>query len=121
LKFVSGPYLDLLFEELQKLDGRGASAKSSTKRDDQADALGLCQQLFCPAPIYREKQVDKSETAEFEEQAEKEMLKRAHYSRLFGNNNYVPPPPQIEEPQQPIRPQDPRLTKIFGGRGPWRM
>ena len=54
---------------------------------------------------------------EMEEREERQEINRAQYSRIFGNEVYVPPPQPVEQPKTP---RDPRLA-IFGSRGKWRM
>jgi len=113
IKFISGPYIDTLFAEMEKLDG--TTGGGSTRKDDQCDALGICQMMFCPAIHYT---MDKTEESdEFQREELKEIRKREQYSRIFGNQ-YTPPPPKLE-------PEEPKQTdmryRVFGSKGPWRL
>ena len=53
IKLVSGGYIDALFDELEKLSGSHTAAyrSSSSKRDDQADALSIAQKYLLPATL----------------------------------------------------------------------
>ena len=117
---AAGPHVDMTIAQFVRFDGVKKSGSSDSSKDDIPDSCSLAFQIWGPRATYEK--VDPEEAQARREEDEKELeaeKRRLHYQRLFGHD-YVPPPPQIEEPQQPTRPQDPRW-KIFGNRGPWRL
>jgi hypothetical protein len=118
------PQLEQLLLQLERFDGRKRSGTSVGSKDDGVSALSL---MWKEARSLHQAEVIKDDAEEMEqrrmvEEAEtKEIRKRESYSRIFGNDVYVPPPPKLETEEQPKQPDDPRY-KIFGGRGgPWRL
>jgi hypothetical protein len=93
---------------------------SDFSKDDIPDSCALNFQCWGPRAEYEKEDPEESEARRQEEEEESAReRRRLHYNRMFGHD-YVPPPPMVEEPQQPIRPQDPRL-RLFGNKGPWRL
>jgi len=111
LQFVSGPYIDSLFDELERLDGTAGG--SSTRHDDRADAIGWTQKIFCPAIHFQETKA--KATDEEEDTAIRAAKKRAHYDRMFGPQwTPQPPKPSVVDPT-PAKPSDPRLSILPRG------
>ncbi len=122
LTFRSGAYLDQLFNELTKLDGKRSSG---SKHDDQADALSIAQKMLLPA-VYGQAEEEDSMTPqerEVEQSAEKNRLR---YQQMYGDvsmptvvkaSDFNPnrPPPSIEPPRQlsPRQQQMEQLMKVL--------
>jgi len=99
-KFVSGLYLEILFNELERLSGDHTSSyRSTTKRDDQADALSIAQKFLLPASASNSEQAKENE--ELRELQRKQALMHLSYQHYFGS-----PPQQLPEPSAPVE-QDP--------------
>jgi len=82
LKFVSGPYIEDLFSEAAKLDGKGTKM---TSRNDRWDSISLGVRFWKDFLI----QIPKTEEqVEAERQAEETAPGRSHwYDRLFRRNS----------------------------------
>jgi len=147
LRFVIGPYIEDLFSEAAKLDGKGTKM---TSRNDRWDSISLGVRFWKDFLI----QVSKTEEQiEAERQAEETAPGRSHwYDRLFRRNSLfdsdqpdksnwegrsmhqeysqtgqiVRPGPEAEP--EPVGPANPRgavmqeaVRKIFGSGSPYRV
>ena len=124
LSFLSGAYIDALFSELTKLDGRRSTA---LRKDDQGDALSIgVKYLLKPVGL----QTDEDTTTPQErEEEQRRLLQQAMYDRMhgghwggtaknlgsspqgerasnYGRNNEPPAP----EPQRPLNPRGGGVT-----------
>jgi hypothetical protein len=94
LKFVaSGPWLDDLFNELERLDG---GKSSSGKKDDRGDSLALCAQIFIPASTATE---DTEAVQKLLETQKSKAIMDANYSRIFGGANEARQAPTPDPPR----------------------
>jgi hypothetical protein len=115
------PQLEQLLLQFERFDGRKRSGSSIGSKDDGVSALSL---MWAEARSLHQAEVIKDDAEEadrrriVEEAETKEIRKREQYSRIFGNDMYVSPPPR-PEPAEQKQAVDPRL-KLFG-KGKWRM
>ncbi len=91
LKFASGEYVDALFRELSRQDGKKSS---SGKKDDRCDAIALCQKLFAPAVAATTNDLEESRRI-FAAQRAKALMDQ-NYSRIFGGNGQGITAPTVE-------------------------
>jgi hypothetical protein len=96
LKFASGPYIDDLFAELQRLDGKKSTAQ---KKDDRADSLGWASKYLGLSSSGNP--VEDAENKKLQEEQKEAALLRLQYQRIFGDNNAPPEPAALEAPQSP--------------------
>jgi hypothetical protein len=107
LKFVaSGPWLDDLFNEFERLDG---GKSSSSRKDDRADSLGLCAKLFLPESDAAE---DTAATQRLLEAQEARLRMQANYERIFGAGNDASP--VLQPAESSVRSNNP-VTRMLGG------
>lgn len=101
LRFVGGPWIDLLFDQFVKYTGL---RKNKGRKDDGPDMIAtLAKCIPTETPDnFKERQ----------EELAKERMRREHYERIHGLGNYTPPV-IVEEK---VVPQDPR-NRIFGSTG----
>jgi len=128
LGFLSGAYIDTLFAELTKLDGRKSSA---LKKDDQGDALSIgVKYLLRPASLQSE---DDTTTPQEREEEQRRVALQQMYDRTHGSfyggtrnnpgtspqgarasdfdprrNNQPPPEPT----QRPMTPREQALSQL---------
>lgn len=81
IKFLQGPYLDDLINELERLNGSGPKRRSSAgKRDDRGDSLAIGIQYFMPDPD--DEDAAARQKSEEEEQNRAELQRQ--YDQIFG-------------------------------------
>jgi hypothetical protein len=102
----TGPWLDTLFAELERLDG---GKSSSSKKDDRADSLGLCAKLFLPESDAAE---DTAATQRLLEAQEARLRMQANYERIFGAGNDAPL--VLQPAESSVRSNNP-VTRMLGG------
>lgn len=134
LRFVTAPWNEPLYSEMEKLNGATDLGRNSTRKsgDDQCDVLALCQQLFAPNLEIVEKANQESEEME-KEQLARQMREQMH-NAMFGpasngynvskasdwQRNKQPQAPTAVEPVAPAKPVDARqahVRRLFGGSG----
>lgn len=82
LTFRSGAYLDTLFNELTRLDGKKSNG---WKHDDQADALSIAQKMLLPA-VYNQQVEEEDSTTPQEREAETNAEKaRRYHQQMYGD------------------------------------
>jgi Terminase RNaseH-like domain len=100
LKFASGEYIDRLFNELGRQDGKKSS---SGKKDDQCDALGIIQRFFAPA-ITVDNDTDLEESRKILKAQRDKALMQSNYGRIFGQTDAIPMPSLQEPYRHPLQP-----------------
>jgi hypothetical protein len=102
--FTGGPWLDGLFNELEKLSGSHelGGYRSSTKRDDMADCLSIGQKYLLPAVMPRNPE-EEAQVKKAKEEQEAQAQIKATYNRIFGVDSkpYKPPTAIPTAPTQP--------------------
>jgi len=115
------PQLEQLLLQFERFDGRKRSGNSVGSKDDGVAALSLMWQearSLHHAEVIKDDAEDAERRRIAEEDETKEIRKREHYSRMFGNDVYTPSPPTPEAAPAPS--SDPRM-RVFGSKGPWRL
>lgn len=107
LWFISAPWNDDLFHQLQRFTG---TRENKGRKDDLPDALSMVQ-FFVPNVLEPEKPVVKTPAQEEAElKAAHDAIRDGFYQRMFKKSK--PPQQTIEVPAVPVG-----LPDIFGGNG----
>jgi hypothetical protein len=109
IKFVAGPYLENLVNELENLDDTGPKRRSSSIHDDSADSLSIGVRFLCQDTDPDDKSA--VQRKEMEEKQEKENRMKALHDRIFGG-----PSDLIDWRKPPLQPTE-EGREIGVGRG----
>jgi hypothetical protein len=108
LKFLSGEWVENLFNELERLVDNRKSSHGRT--DDLADSISIAQRFFCPAIIGRGETDDTEEKKILENQI-KEAHMKAQYERYFGGRSTFVLKPE----NQQVEPEKNPFLRLAGG------
>lgn len=109
MTFLSGMYIDALFSELERLDGKHSSGR---KKDDRGDVLGLAQTHLLPAVFGAAREED--ERSPQEKEREEQMARtRAHHRAMFPDNYQPPKQPEALPPPRPPTAREAALAKLM--------
>ncbi len=118
LSFLSGAYIDTLFSELTKLQGKKST---STRKDDQADSLSIGVKFLLKS-VSLQSEEDTTTPQEREEEFRRALMQAGHQrmfsegasswttARTFNQRNEPPPP---TEPQRPLTPREQAMQRMM--------
>lgn len=119
LFFASGPYIDDLFAQLERLS---FTDSPKTKKNDLADSVSIGVKFFRLELLGDEAQED-TDMKKLQQEAFEAARRQEQYNRIFGSNPYNTPAasPVTEEVQPAVSPLDEAAARLFGANSPFRL
>jgi len=103
VKFVSSPWVDALFDQLESLDGASKIKSSSKKKDDRSDSLSLILKYYFPRPGDPDVELARKEQEEANNQRILQEQTDAIFNGKFRHRLYNPGDFQPERERQTYR------------------